>query len=424
MASAPVTLFLNATQTLTASGPAAARRGAAMRDIAVREGWGVAVQGTVIGDVAPDAELRRRFPDAEVIDCKRGLLAPGFVDSHTHAVFGAPRWAEHELRATGVPYLEIARRGGGIHASVRDLRARSDADLEALARPRLARLAAGGVTTVEIKSGYGLSAHDELRTLRVIATLAQTQPLQVVATCLAAHEVPLEYRERPNGRQAWIDDILTHIYPVVAAEGLARFADVFCEPGVFDRDETRRLLEGATRCGLTPKLHADELHDGAGAALGTELGAISVDHLAAISPAGVTALASAPTVATLLPATMVFLDTGRQAPARALIDAGAAVAIASDFNPGTSPLQSFPLVLTLAVSALRMSAAEAWIAATVNGAAALGLAGRTGQLTPGFSADIAVHEVDDYRAVPYWFGERLCRIAWSRGVETHRERGW
>ncbi len=424
MSSSTVTVFINAAQTLTAFGPASARRGAAMGDVALRIGWGVAVQGPLICDVAPDAELRRRYPDAAVIDCRQGLLAPGFVDAHTHAVFGAPRWAEHELRATGVPYLEIARRGGGIHASVRDLRGRSDADLEALARPRLARLAAGGVTTVEIKSGYGLTAHDELRTLRVIATLARTQPLHVVATCLAAHEVPLEYRERANGRQEWIEEILTRIYPVVAAEGLARFADVFCEPGVFTGEETQQILEGAVRHGLIPKLHADELHDGGGALLGTTLGAISVDHLAAIAPAGIAALGGAPTVATLLPATMVFLGTGRQAPARALIEAGAAVAIASDFNPGTSPLQSFPLVLTLAVSALRLSAAEAWIAATVNGAAALGLAGTTGQLTPGFSADLAVHAVDDYRAVPYWFGERLCRLAWSRGIESYREPGW
>jgi len=288
-----------------------------------------------------------------------------------------------------------------------------------LTRPRLARLAAGGVTTVEIKSGYGLSAHDELRTLRVIARLAKSQAMRVVPTCLAAHEVPLERRDEPDGRQSWIEEIIESIYPVVALEGLARFADVFCEPGVFTLSETRRLLEGAAGHGLKAKLHADELHDGGGAALGAELQAVSVDHLAAISPAAIQALAQSSTVATLLPATMLFLGTGRQAPARALIDAGAAVALASDFNPGTSPLQAFPLVLTLGVSELRLSAAECWIAATVNGAAALGLADVTGQLAPGFSADVAVHDVDDYRALPYWFGERLCRVAWAHGRECH-----
>ena len=178
-------------------------------------------------------------------------------------------------------------------------------------------------------------------------------------------------------------------------------------------------MAGAVAAGLRIKFHADELHDGGAAALGDELGAVSVDHLAAISPAGIAALASSATVATLLPATMLFLGTGRQAPARALIEAGAAVAVATDFNPGTSPLQSFPLVLTLAISELRLSAAEAWIAGTVNGAAALGLAGETGQLAPRFSADIAVHNVEDFRALPYWFGERLCRVAWARGNACH-----
>ena len=390
-----------------------------MRDAGVREGVGVAVRGDTILAVGADDALRRRFVNAAEVDCERGLLAPGFVDSHTHAVFGAPRFAEQELRATGVPYLEIARRGGGIHASVRDLRARSDQELEALATPRLARLAAGGVTTVEIKSGYGLSARDELRTLGVIARLAESRAMRVVATCLAAHEVPMERRDQPHGRQEWIEEIVTSIYPIVASERLARFCDVFCEPGVFDVHETRTLIEGAIAHGLVPKLHADELHDGGGAALGVELNAVSVDHLAAISPAGIAALAKSPTVATLLPATMLFLSTGRHAPARALIDAGAAVALASDFNPGTAPLQSFPLVLTLGVSELRLSASEAWIAATVNGAAALGLAGVTGQLAPGFSADVAVHDVADYRELPYWFGERLCRTAWARGRVCH-----
>jgi imidazolonepropionase len=280
----------------------------------------------------------------------------------------------------------------------------------------LARLAAGGVTTVEIKSGYGLSAVDELRTLRVVQRLGATQPLRIVGTCLAAHEIPFERRDVPGGRESWIEEITQEIYPVVAAEQLATFADVFCEPGVYTLEETRRLLTAASALGLRPKLHADELHDGGAAALGVELGAVSVDHLAAISPAGIAAVAASETVATLLPATMLFLGTGRHAPARALVEAGAAVALATDLNPGTSPLQSFPLVMTLGISELRLSAAEVWVASTVNGAAALGLAGTTGQLATGFSADIAVHAVEDFRALPYWFGERLCRVAWARGT--------
>lgn len=416
---APVTLFVNAAQTITCAGPARARRGAEMNHAGVCTGVGVAVQGDRIVAVDADAELRAAFPDASLLDCEQGLLAPGFVDSHTHALFGRARYAEQELRATGVPYMEIARRGGGIHASVRDLRARSDDELHALTVPRLERLAAGGVTTVEIKSGYGLSVHDELRSLRTIRRLAVTVPLRIVATCLGAHEIPLEYRDRDGGRDEWIALLKEELFPQVAREGLATFADVFCEPGVFTLSETRDILGAAAALGLRAKLHADELHDGGGAALAAAIGAASADHLAAISPDGVTALAASDTVATLLPATMLFLGTGRQAPARRLIEAGAAVALATDLNPGTSPLQSFPLLLTLAVSELRMSAAEAWIASTVNGAAALGLAGETGQLSPGFSADIAVHAVDDYRALPYWFGERLCRVSWARGCACH-----
>jgi len=390
-----------------------------MKDAGVRHNTGVAIEGERIVAVDTDDNLRRAYPNATEVDCHRGLLAPGFVDSHTHAVFGRARFEEQELRATGVPYLEIARRGGGIHSSVRDLRSRSNEDLFALAVPRLKRLAAGGVTTIEIKSGYGLTVHDELRTLQVVRDLAGAMPLNVVATCLGAHEVPFERRDLPDGRESWIRELVDELFPAVASEGLAQFADIFCEPGVFDQAESRTVLEGARAAGLSLKLHADELHDGGGAALGVTLGATSVDHLAAISSSGIQALGASNTVATLLPATMLFLGTGKQAPARALLDAGAAVALATDFNPGTSPLTSFPLLLTLAISELRMSAAEAWLAGTVNGAAALGLAGVTGQLAAGYYADVAVHDASDFRELPYWFGERLCRGTWARGLPCH-----
>jgi imidazolonepropionase len=414
-----VTLFTNAAQCVTCAGPARARRGDEMKDAGVRDNTGVAVDGDRIVAVDSDAALRKAYPGATEIDCNRGLLAPGFVDSHTHAVFGKPRYEEQELRATGVPYLEIAKRGGGIHSSVRDLRSRSDDELFDLAIPRIARLAAGGITTLEIKSGYGLTVHDELRTLRVIKRLGAHLKLRVVATCLGAHEVPFERKNVPGGRESWIQELMTDLFPAVKAEGLAKFADIFCEPGVYDLPETQRILGSAKEQGFALKLHADELHDGGGAALGVTLGATSVDHLAAISSSGIQSLGSASTVATLLPATMLFLGTGRQAPARKLLDAGAAIALATDFNPGTSPLTSFPLLMTLAVSELRLSAAEAWLASTVNGAAALGLAGETGQLAPGFSADIAVHDASDYRELPYWFGERLCRVTWARGIACH-----
>ncbi|MEP6765252.1 MAG: imidazolonepropionase, partial [Gemmatimonadaceae bacterium] len=272
-----VSLFVNAAQCVTCEGPARARRGREMSHPAIRDRVGVAVQGTHIVAVDADDDLRKCYPNALEIDCNRGLLAPGFVDSHTHSVFGRARYEEQELRATGVPYLEIAKRGGGIHNSVRDLRGRSNEELFALAVPRIKRLLAGGVTTLEIKSGYGLTVHDELRTLQVIRELSEKLPVRVIATCLGAHEVPFERRDLPGGRESWIHDLTTELFPEVAHNHLAIFADIFCEPGVFTLDETSEILEAAKALGLRLKLHADELHDGGGAALGVTLGATSVD---------------------------------------------------------------------------------------------------------------------------------------------------
>jgi len=413
-------LFINAAQVVTCVGPARARRGAEQGDAAVRDGVGVAVgvDGRVVA-VAPDADLRTAHPRAELVDCAQGVLTPGFVDSHTHAIFGRARYEEQELRAAGVGYLEIARRGGGIHSSVRDLRTRSADELVALATSRLLRIAAHGTTTLEVKSGYGLSLESELTTLRVIRRLAETVPLRLVPTFLGAHEVPLEYREAPRSREEYIALVTGEMIPAVAAEGLARFCDVFCEPGVYTSDETRRILGAARGAGLGLKLHADELENGAAAELAAELGATSADHLAAISDAGIAALAGAGTVATLLPGTMLFLGRPKQAPARALVAAGVPVALASDFNPGTSPTVNFPLVLTLGVSQLRLSVAEAFVAATVNGAAALGLAAELGQLAPGFQADLALFDVRDHREIPYWYGDNRCLRTWVAGRPAH-----
>ncbi len=416
-----MTLFVNASQVVTCAGPARARRGGEMGDAGVRTGVAVAVDQSTgrVTAVAPERELRAAHPTADVVDCALGVLTPGFVDSHTHAIFGRARYEEQELRAAGVGYLEIARRGGGIHSSVRDLRARAEDDLLALAAPRIARLAAHGTTTVEVKSGYGLSLESELTTLRVVARLARTAGVRLVPTFLGAHEVPLEYREAPRTREEYIALVAEEMIPAVAREGLARFCDVFCEPGVYTAAESRRILGAARAHGLGIKLHADELENGAGAELAAELGATSADHLAAISEQGIAALAEAGTVATLLPGTMLFLGRPRQAPARALIAAGVPVALASDFNPGTSPTVNFPLILTLGVSQLRLSVAEAFVAATVNGAAALGLAAEIGQIAPGFQADLALFGVEDHREIPYWYGDHRCLRTWVGGQPVH-----
>jgi imidazolonepropionase len=408
-------LFINASQVVTCAGPARARRGTEMLDAGVRTGVAVAVVGDRIAEVAPVAELEPRFADAMRVDCAGGVLIPGLVDSHTHAIFGRARFEEHEMRAAGLDYMEIAQRGGGIHASVRDLRSRTAEDLYALGRERIMRLASFGTTTLEVKSGYGLTVDDELKTLRVIQRLGESMPVRLVPTFLGAHEIPLEARATLRGRSDYVQLLVQEMIPRIASAGLARFADVFCEPGVFTVEETRTILTAARGEGLGLKLHADELRPGGGAELAASLGATSADHLAAISDEGVRALAESSTVATLLPGTMLFLGKNKQAPARTLLDAGAAVALATDFNPGTSPTPNFPLILTLAVSQLRLSASEAILAATVNGAAALDLAATTGQIAPGFSADLALLEASDYRELPYWYGDRRCRATWVAG---------
>ena len=412
-------LFVGARQVVTCAGPARARRGREMGALESMAGAAVAVRDGRIADVGPLDALERRHSTARRIDCGGGVLMPGLVDSHTHAIFGRARYEEQELRASGIGYMEIARRGGGIHSSVRDLRARDEDELFALALPRLTKLAAHGTTTVEVKSGYGLTVDDELKTLRVIRRLADALPLRLVPTWLGAHEIPMEHRDSPARRAAYLSLLIEEMVPRVVAERLARFADIFCEPGVYTVDESRRVLEAARAAGLGLKLHADELEPSGGAELAASLGATSADHLAAISDVGIAALAAAPTVATLLPGTMLFLGKLRQAPARSLIDAGVAVALASDFNPGTSPTVNFPLILTLGVSQLRLSVAEAVIAATVNGAAALDLAAETGQLAPGFSADLALFDIEDVRELPYWYGDHRCRASWVRGKPCH-----
>jgi imidazolonepropionase len=412
-------LFYNCSQVVTCAGPPRARRGAEMGDAQVRRGVGVLVVGENIAGVGPSDELERARPDAQRIDCGGGVLTPGLVDSHTHAIFGRPRDEEQEMRAAGVAYMEIARRGGGIHASVRDVRGRDADELVELAVERLRRLASYGTTTVEVKSGYGLTVEDELKLLRVIARVAERVRMRVVPTWLGAHEIPPEYRERRDGGASYVKILVQEMLPAVTLNGLARFADVFCEPGVFTTDQARTILEASQRAGLALKLHADELEPSGGAELAAQLGAVSADHLAAISETGIAALAASRTVATLLPGTMLFLGRPRQAPARALIEAGAAVALATDFNPGTSPTVNFPLMLTLGVSQLHMSVAETIVASTVNGAAALGIADRVGQIAPGFSADLALFDCDDIRELPYWYGDRRCRGTWVRGETCH-----
>jgi imidazolonepropionase len=387
-----------------------------MTDVQVLPDAAVLIDGERISWVGPRADAPTQ--GARVVEVS-GVLFPGFIDCHTHGVFGAPRLDDQERRALGVDYKAIAAAGGGILQSVRDVRARSENDLVALTRSRLRTLLAHGATTIEVKSGYGLELEAELKQLRVIRRLATELPATLVPTFLGAHEVPPEHR---GNRAAYVRSICEEMIPVVAREGLARCCDVFCEPGVFTPKESREILSAARRHELAVKLHADELDGSGGAELAVELGALSADHLGAVSDAGIRALGGggggeggAVTVAVLLPATMVFLGKRYQAPARRLLEAGAAVALASDFNPGTSPTMSLPLVMALGVSQLGLRHAEVVTAVTVNAAAALGLAGERGQIAPGFVADFVLAGVDDWREVAYWMGTDVVSAVWTGG---------
>jgi imidazolonepropionase len=402
---------VGARQVVTCRGPARARRGRELAEVEVLKDAAVLIDGGRIRAVAPYRELRDAHAGA-VAEEVRGVLFPGFVDCHTHAVFGAPRLADHERRALGEDYRTIAERGGGILQSVKDARARPEEELVTLTRARVATLLAHGATTIEVKSGYGLDPATELKLLRVIRATAATALAALVPTFLGAHAVPPEFRTR---RADYVRLLCDDLIPTVARERLAVACDVFCEPGAFDGVEARAILGAARAHGLALKLHADEFEGSGGAELAAELGALSADHLGAISDAGIRALAASDTVAVLLPATMVFLGRRQQAPARRLVDAGAAIALATDFNPGSSPTVSLPLVMVLGVSQLGLRHAEVLTGVTVNAAAALGLATDRGQLAPGFRADLVSCDVSDWREVAYWMGANLVTAVWTGG---------
>jgi imidazolonepropionase len=410
-------LVHNCGEIVTASGTQPAR-GAAARELRrIERGAVAAADGLIVAvgperDVAARTRLRR---GGVALDAGGRSVVPGFVDPHTHAVFGRPRAAEYAARLEGKSYKEIAAAGGGIHASVRDLRARSREELIDLALPRLHTMLAHGTTTVEIKTGYGLNLEDEIKVLQVIEQLRARVPQTLVATFLGAHEIPLEFR---TDRGAYVRLVIDTMIP--AAARLAEFNDVFCEPSVFTLEESEAILRAGAACGLRPKLHADELEPYGAAELACKMGAVSADHLLYVSDAGVRALAESPTVAVLLPGTSFGLGSGRWAPARRLLDAGAAVAIATDFNPGSSYTESMQTAWSLACSMLRMTPGEGLVAATLNAAAAVGRAGSHGSLEPGKRCDLVVLHCEDYREVPYHFGVNNVRavVAGGRMVWT------
>src|SRR4051812_7550348 len=354
------------------------------------------------------------------LDAAGGSVTPGLVDPHTHLLFAGSRESELELRQQGAGYLEILAAGGGILSTVEATRAATTDALAAHGRRWLDEMLGHGVTTVEAKSGYGLDLATELRLIDVVYRLGEDGPIDVVPTWLGAHAVPPEMRARPDATETYVRQLITDQLPGVAAHGRAVAADVFCEQGVFNADQSRRILTAAAGYGLRPRLHADELAPSGGAELAAEIGATSADHLATPSRAGIDAMAEAalagrPVVATLLPATTWFLMKDHHAPARSFIERGVPVAIGTDFNPGTSPTPSLPLAMTAACLNLRMSPDEVLAAVTINAALALGLADEIGSLEAGKQADLVIWNVPTSRQIPYWPAAELVRTVVKRG---------
>jgi imidazolonepropionase len=409
-------LITGASQLLTLRGRGP-RRGAALSNLGIIKDGALLVRDGLIAAVGPRAQVEALLEsrDAEKVDVGGRVILPGFVDSHTHLIHAASRAEEYELKIAGASYEEIARKGDGILNSVKKLRAATSDTLKQRAHHALKQFAAYGTTTIEAKSGYGLDVASELKILGLHRELSAEQPLEIVSTFLGAHAVPAEYRSKADGTAKYISLLLEKLIPEVASKKLAEFCDVFCDRGAFTLAQAKQILEEGKRHGLTPRMHAEQLTRTGATQLAVKLGAASCDHLEQINASDIRALAKSKTVATLLPGCDFHLGLQRYAPARELIEEGAIVALATDYNPGTSPTVSMPMILSLACSQLRMTPAEAITAATINGAYALWREKRIGSLEVGKQADLAVFEVADYREIPYYFGMNTCWTTMKRG---------
>ena len=413
-------LITGASQLLTLRGRGP-RRGNSLSNLGVIEDGALLVEDGRIAAVGkrPKIESLPAARSAVKLHVGGRVVLPGFVDSHTHLIHATSRADEYELRIQGASYEEIARKGGGILNSVKRLRAASAQALKQRALAALKQFAAYGTTTIEAKSGYGLDVAAELKILRLHQELAAEQPLGIVSTFLGSHVVPEEYRSAPNGAEKYIAVLIERMIPEVSREKLAEFCDVYCDRGAFTTEQSRRILEAGRQNGLIPRLHAEQMARTGAAQLAVELEAASCDHLEQINVKDIRTLARSNTVATLLPGCDFHLGLKKYAPARKLADAGAIVALATDYNPGTSPTLSMPMILSLACTQLRMTPAEAITASTINAAYALRREKQVGSLEIGKLADLAIFEVADYREIPYYFGVNTCWMTMKRGVIIH-----
>lgn len=409
--------IVNCSQVVTLAGPARPRVGAELRELGIVSDGALLVRDGVVEKVGKREEIEPRInAETTVIDADRRVVLPGFVDAHTHPVFAGTRVDEFEERSKGATYQEIAARGGGIQSTVNRTRAASVDELVARGRRYAEWFLRGGTTTVEAKSGYGLSLEDELKMLRAIKRLNDETPLRYVPTFLGAHSVPPEYKSR---REDYVSLLIEEMLPAVAQQKLAEYCDVFCEERVFTTDESWKILSAARCHGLGLRMHADQLSLSGGAQLAAELGTVTADHLEHTDAAGIAALKRANVQPVLLPGSVYALGSSHYPAAREMIDAGLAVVLATDFNPGSSPTPSMTMILSLAATHLKMTPAEAVTAVTINAAYTLNRGHQIGSLEPGKFADFVIHDCDDYRELAYFFGFAHAWRVYSNGHEKN-----
>ncbi len=404
--------LLHAAELVTLAGPQRPRIGNELSGLGIIRDGGLLIRDGKIDIVGASDEIEEAARDAEIIDLGGRLVLPGFVDAHTHLVFAGNRLDDFERRARGESYEQIAKAGGGIWSTVEKTRAASEADLFAQATKHAEWFVKCGTTTVEAKSGYGLTLDDELKILCVMQRLNQETPLEVVPTFLGAHAVP---RDRSAGE--YVDLVINEMLPRVAKEKLAEFCDVFCERGYFDVEQSRKILTAAKKLGLKLRGHVDQLTNSGGAKLMAELGAATADHLEKTDEQGIAALKTANVQPVLLPGSVYALGSTSYPRAREMIEAGLAVVLATDFNPGSAPTPSMPMVLSLACTQMKMSPAEAITASTINAAYSLNRGDAIGTLEAGKAANVAVFDCEDYREVAYWFGFRQMHAVYVRGKQ-------